>query len=55
MKQPIDKRYTLSREFCGYPTAQLVVRFCGEWLGIAVNADDAQAIIAAHHNKLLGI
>lgn len=52
IKQPTDKRYTLNLEFCGYPTAQLVVRFCGEWLGVATDATNAAEIIAAHHAKM---
>lgn len=27
-----DKRYTVTKEFCGYPEARFVVRFCGEWV-----------------------
>jgi hypothetical protein len=55
MKQPKDKRYTLNLEFCGYHTAQLVVRFCGEWLVIATDATNAAEIIAAHHAKIIGL
>jgi hypothetical protein len=55
MKQPKDKRYTLNLEFCGYHTAQLVVRFCGEWLGIATDATNAAEIIAAHHAKIISL
>jgi hypothetical protein len=28
-----DRRYTISREFCGYAEARFVVRFCGDWIG----------------------
>ncbi len=28
-----DKRYSISREFCGYAEARYVVRFCGDWIG----------------------
>jgi hypothetical protein len=27
-----DKRYTITREWCGYEKPQYVVRFCGEWI-----------------------
>ena len=27
-----DKRYTITREWCGYETPMHVVRFCGEWV-----------------------
>lgn len=27
-----DKRWTVTREFCGEKTAQFVIRFCGEWI-----------------------
>lgn len=27
-----DKRYTVTKEFCGYPEPRFVVRFCGEWV-----------------------
>lgn len=27
-----DQRWTVTREFCGLPTAQFVIRFCGEWV-----------------------
>ena len=27
-----DKRYTVTREWCGYEAPRYVVRFCGEWI-----------------------
>lgn len=40
----LDNRYTIRREFCGYPEARWVVRFCGEWVGQSANKADAIAI-----------
>lgn len=28
-----DKRFTISREFCGYSKPRWVVRYCGLWHG----------------------
>lgn len=27
-----DRRYAITREFCGYERARYVPRFCGEWI-----------------------
>ena len=27
-----DKRYTITKEFCGYSEARYVLRFCDEWI-----------------------
>ena len=27
-----DKRYTITKEFCGYSEARYVLRFCGVWI-----------------------
>lgn len=27
-----DSRYTISQEFCGYPEARFILRFCDEWV-----------------------
>ena len=29
----IDRRYTITSEYCGYDTPRWVVRFCGDWVG----------------------
>lgn len=29
----LDNRYSFSKEFCGYSTTKIVLRFCGEFLG----------------------
>lgn len=35
MTHPISKdaRYTIQKEYCGYPEPRFVVRFCGEFIG----------------------
>lgn len=34
-----DPRYTLRREWAGYSHRVWVIRFCGEWIGRAVNRE----------------
>lgn len=51
-----DRRYTVAREYCGYPKPRHVARFCGEWLGNAANRRAALAIARGHavaRNSLL--
>lgn len=43
-----DRRYTIAREYCGYPQQRHVARFCGDWLGQAKTPSAAQAIAAGH-------
>lgn len=40
-----DNRYTITLEFCGYPSAKYVARFCGDWLGWSDTKAGAQALI----------
>lgn len=28
----LDRRYSIEKEFCGYPEPRFVVRFCGDWI-----------------------
>ena len=44
----LDDRYTFTREFCGYPTARLVTRFCGTWIGAFEQIQDAVEAAKAH-------
>lgn len=37
----IDKRYTVSLEYCGYAKPRYVARFCGDWLGQRETKTDA--------------
>lgn len=46
-----DRRYTITREFCGYSKPQWVVRFCGDWIGRAAQRTDALSIALGHHNS----
>ena len=29
----IDRRYTITQEYCGHDGPRYVARFCGEWIG----------------------
>jgi len=48
----LDKRYTLAKEFCGYKESRYVLRFCGEWLGQSLHADDALQFGFKHKESL---
>ena len=37
-----DNRYSIQQEFCGYPQAMWVARFCGEWIGCDVERIGAE-------------
>jgi hypothetical protein len=43
-----DKRYTITREWCGASEPLFVVRFCGDWVGSSASRWDAEAI-RDHH------
>lgn len=43
-----DKRYTITKEFCGYSESRYVVRFCGAWVGQSASKWDAQSIAKSH-------
>jgi hypothetical protein len=43
-----DKRYTIRPEFCGYPTARYVVRFCGTWVGQRASLRAATILALSH-------
>lgn len=44
---PKDKRYTVTREYCGYATARYVVRFCGEFIASFLRKPQALAFAIA--------
>lgn len=46
-----DERYTVAKEFCGYPQARWVARWCGDWLGQGKTKSDATLICIAHADK----
>ncbi len=43
-----DSRYTIAKEFCGYPKPRWVTRFCGEWVGQGERKSDAVMLYIAH-------
>jgi hypothetical protein len=46
-----DARYTATSEFCGYSVPMLVVRFCGERIGVSNNLPAALRIMNDHNDK----
>jgi hypothetical protein len=46
---PIDSRYTIAMEYCGYAEPRYVVRFCGQWVGQSANRSDARQIAESHN------
>lgn len=32
-----DPRYTIDREWCGYPQPRYVLRFCGDWIAQSIS------------------
>ncbi len=40
-----DKRYEVTKEFCGYAKAQYVVRFCGGWITCFEKREDAETFV----------
>lgn len=49
-----DARYTAELEYCGHAEPRLVVRFCGEWLGVADGPTDAEAMANQHNQTITG-
>lgn len=47
----MDERYTINREFTGDKEIQLVVRFCGDWVGCAPTLKEAELIESSHVAK----
>lgn len=43
-----DKRYTVTKEYCGLPYPAFVVRFCGDWIATKDTREQAAAIIVEH-------
>ena len=46
-----DRRYTVAREWCGYPEARFVARFCDKWLGQAPTEAEAYRIAQTHEDQ----
>lgn len=54
MHLPSDRRYTVRREFCGYPDPYWVARFCGEWIGASKFKGSALMLAIGHKTKREG-
>jgi hypothetical protein len=50
MKLP-DARYTAEREYCGYSVPMIVVRFCGERIGVTQYPSAAERIADVHNRE----
>lgn len=46
-----DNRYTYGLEYCGYSVPMHCVRFCGELIGVARDADKALHIAQTHKQE----
>ena len=48
-----DKRYTITMEFCGYPSRRHVLRFCGEFICAYIHMQTAIDARIAHNKRSL--
>jgi len=46
-----DNRYTVNLEFCGYPTARHVARFCTDFISSHVTQKEAIQALEKHKNS----
>lgn len=46
-----DKRYAANMEHAGHAKPSLVLRFCGEWVGIAQDSRQARQMAKEHAEK----
>lgn len=44
----MDKRYTVTREWCGQARPMWIARFCGDWIGKGEHKSDATMLCLAH-------
>lgn len=49
-----DKRYTITREWCGDSAQHYVARFCGEWIGSSRFYASAVTLAVGHNSKRQG-
>lgn len=49
----LDRRYSVSLEWCGYERRRYVARFCGEWIGQAERRADADMLAIGHRKAFL--
>lgn len=47
----LDKRYTVTLEFCGYAQVRHVARFCGEWIGQDLENKQAWVLAQEHYDN----
>jgi hypothetical protein len=47
----MDKRYTVTREYCGYKEPRWVARFCDEWIGQDKYKSGAVMLCLAHSDE----
>lgn len=50
-----DARYTIALEYTGLPSATIVVRFCGEFIGQGQTVDQAILQAVFHQGERLGL
>lgn len=50
-----DDRYTLTWEYVGYSVPMLVLRFCGESIGLPRGIMAARRTAENHHNEMMGL
>lgn len=43
-KMILDKRYTISKEWCGYYKPMYIIRFCDDYIGSSHTLDGANSI-----------
>lgn len=46
-----DKRYTITKEWCGYEEPRFVVRFCDEFIGQSAFYNSAVVMAVGHNAK----
>lgn len=49
-----DTRYSINKEFCGYPEPRYVLRFCGEWIGQSRFYSSVLTLAVGHNAKRKG-
>lgn len=49
-----DHRYSVQKEFCGYPEARFVARFCDEWIGQSPSYPGAVLLAVGHKSAMRG-
>lgn len=48
---PVDKRYTINQEFCGYDEPRFVVRYCGEFVASHTDYETALLECSLNHEE----